>query len=193
MGLIMIMLLAGAAVALSPVIGGITGTTNGTTQTIYVNWDDVPDGYIFQWDNSGVAENDSYAACSSTWTNTSKVLNVSSVSVDWKVYANDSTGTWFAYPGTFRITINTSSVAFSTDACPTASLALTLLYIFFGLLLIGGFLYCDLKGIGLGLVIDGFMIVFYSIPFYSCHFLWGMLLTIVGLFIGFYAWKLKYY
>lgn len=82
---------------------------------------------------------------------------------------------------------------FETGSCPTDTLPRTILFIFFGILLVVGFLYCDSKGIGLGLIVVGILTIFYSLPLYGCSIAWGLILTFAGLFIGLYAWKLKYY
>jgi len=82
---------------------------------------------------------------------------------------------------------------YSTASCPTDTLPKTIFYIFFGLLLVAGLWYCDSKNIGLGLIIVGALTIVYSLPIYGCSIVWGIILTMAGIFIGLYAWKWKYY
>ena len=62
-------------------------------------WEDTRDlgGYIFSFDNcTGSFVNDSFVGMSGTsaWSNVSKVVNSSSCTIQWIVYANDSAGSW---------------------------------------------------------------------------------------------------
>jgi hypothetical protein len=82
---------------------------------------------------------------------------------------------------------------YETGVCPTDTLQSTIMFCFLGLLLVVGFWYSDTKNFGLGLIAVGVLTIFYSLPLYGCSFAWGLVLTFIGIMVGIYAWKLKYY
>jgi hypothetical protein len=82
---------------------------------------------------------------------------------------------------------------YETGVCPTDTLQSTIMFCFLGLLLVVGFWYSDTKNFGLGLIAVGVLTIFYSLPLYGCSFAWGLVLTFIGVMVGIYAWKLKYY
>jgi hypothetical protein len=174
----------------------VTSKLNGTASSFNEFWD-VSDGnlsgYIFSWDNSGEMQNDSWLAEPGPWTNTSKTLNETPGAVlHFKVFVNDSGDVWYSFENSFVIA-EPFVQTYGGLTCPTSSLPVTLIFIFFGLIIAGVVIFGETRGMGIALILAGILTIAYSIPFYACSIIWGLFITVIGLFIITYAIKLKQY
>ncbi|MBL7206530.1 MAG: hypothetical protein ISS36_02945 [Candidatus Aenigmarchaeota archaeon] len=76
---------------------GVNTTLENASAEFSVLWETNVNlsGYIFSWNASGSWVNDTWTAFTNNWSNVSKTLNYSSGTIiSWRVYANNSAGTW---------------------------------------------------------------------------------------------------
>lgn len=84
---------------------GSTSNTSLTVTTLFSFWyvyNGQLSGFIFQWNDTGTYQNETWAAFAATnnsWANTSKTITAQiGYWIGWRVYANDSTNAWGTLP-----------------------------------------------------------------------------------------------